>query len=54
MMEPEIVLQIAFEVVNDTMWTKGLVLLLLVSGTLPTFAMLNKDLATQKERMDAL
>lgn len=53
-MEPEILLRFALKRLNDTISPNGVVLSLLVFGTLSTLPMLNKNTAGQKQRKDAL
>ena len=47
-------LQLAVKAMNDTMGENGLVPTKLVFGTIPRFPIINSDLPSQKERMDAL
>ena len=50
----DIILRLAVKAMNDTMGENGLVPSLLVFGIIPRFPIINSELPTQKERMEAL
>lgn len=52
--EPKIILKYAMKWLNDTMGPNVLVTSLLVSGTIPTLSMENKDFPVQEEQTTSL